>query len=608
MLKIKEFTLLYFLHKHFVSVIGWLYLFGVVASGLAAFFDSIGLIAIVSLIQIDDVQGSSNYILGIVTAIKTYLQMNGILAGVTNEVFYISLFLSFFSLKTVLIAAMLIVLSRFKNFYMLKCRQKFYGTIQKNSHQTIQNVGLDRMVNVGTEHINQSGMCFNFFMHFQAQFFSVIVYTIFMLNYISTAFFYIVILVVGVSLIYVKFGKIISENSFVVSTRNDNLTSWIIQLFTSIKSLKFGPGATTFVRKLHESSRIVKDRTNVMDTIAAWLFAIREPIILACVLIILTADGFDSQKTIVALIVEKIPLIFVLYRMFNASIRAQQYLNNALAKYGNVKSLADTFSILEVDNEPENHKKSESVRRTEKIKLVDLLIYTDEVRQKVLLSANDITICNKSRTLILGSSGSGKTSFVDALLKINRNISGKIDFKDALNQSITDEVLARDVSYVEQRSQLFTGSVLFNITFSEDQDTIDQELLKTSLRVSCLDHDFLNSNLTLSTILGDRERQLSGGQQQRLAIARAIYSQAPILIFDEVTSGFDNELADKFVERLVNHSKSDFIFYISHRLLSEQLQYFTDVLLISDGDVQHINLRETKIRKDDGSRIWQYLT
>lgn len=607
MFKSEKILLLYNLQKHFLSITGWLYLLGVMASGFAAFFDSIGLIAIVSLLQVDNFQNDTSYILDMILSIKHFVKEIGLFANASDEFFYTILFLTFFALKSLLIASMLMILAGFKNSYMYKCRVKFYNAVQSTDHNKIQTVGLDRMVNVGTEHINQSGLCYNFFMHFQAQLVSIIVYSIFILNFLSVTFLYAAILILCIIMVYIYFGKIISENSKIVSKSNDYLTSWMIQLFSSIKSLKFGPGARMFIEQLKDTSQVVRKHTNKIDFIAAWLFALREPFILVCIFIIIVTKMHNAQVSVVSIIIEQLPLVFVLYRMFNSAIRGQQYLNNALSKYGNAQTVSNTFLILDEKLNQNHFSGNKKKPEMYNINIRDLIVYPDNQKRNAIGKLKNLNLKANSRILILGDSGSGKTSFVDTLLKINLNGSGIVDFRDASDNLIRDNMVHRSISYVEQKSQLFSGSVLFNITFNDNMANINKILLDEAIKVSCLDRDLLKHNLTLSTFVGDRARQLSGGQVQRLAIARAIYSQSSILVFDEVTSGFDNELANIFNKRLAGYRDPRFIFYISHRINSGQLKYFTDALLMSEGEIQHYDLSNQKKLHHSISQIKQYL-
>ena len=104
------------------------------------------------------------------------------------------------------------------------------------------------------------------------------------------------------------------------------------------------------------------------------------------------------------------------------------------------------------------------------------------------------------------------------------------------------------VGYVPQTNQLFNKSILENVAFDQSLKTIDKEMAIDALRaagaMSFVD-DLPNG---VSTILSDDAMNLSGGQKQRICLARALYRQPDLLIFDEATNALDPETEAKFMK------------------------------------------------------------
>ena len=136
-----------------------------------------------------------------------------------------------------------------------------------------------------------------------------------------------------------------------------------------------------------------------------------------------------------------------------------------------------------------------------------------------------------------------------------------------------------------QDNFIFDNNILSNITyeFSSEKDNfvVDRELLKKAINYSCADEFIGNIDSPKNNInIGEKGNQLSGGQLQRIAIARAIYSNRPILIFDEISSALDDITEMKIFENLLKlKSENKTIIISSH---SKNLEKFCDQKIILD--------------------------
>lgn len=164
---------------------------------------------------------------------------------------------------------------------------------------------------------------------------------------------------------------------------------------------------------------------------------------------------------------------------------------------------------------------------------------------------------------LVGPSGSGKTTLINLLARFVEPTSGQvlIDGHEIRDWDVT--ALRRQFAWVSQDVVLFNDTIAANVALG---DAIDAERVKAALAAANL-MDFVNSQpLGIDAPVGHNGQQLSGGQRQRLAIARAIYKDAPILILDEATSALDSEserLVQTALERLMTGRTS---IVIAHRL------------------------------------------
>ena len=124
--------------------------------------------------------------------------------------------------------------------------------------------------------------------------------------------------------------------------------------------------------------------------------------------------------------------------------------------------------------------------------------------------------------------------------------------------------LKHNFGYVSQQSILFDESILFNITLKQDSDPEDDARLIKVLETVNLTN-FLNSIPDgVKTIIGEKALKISGGQKQRITIARAIYNDPEIIIFDEATSELDAQNEKEIFTKIMKDYKNKTLIFISH--------------------------------------------
>lgn len=159
---------------------------------------------------------------------------------------------------------------------------------------------------------------------------------------------------------------------------------------------------------------------------------------------------------------------------------------------------------------------------------------------------------------VVGPSGSGKSTLINILLKVFDNYEGNIFVNGNELKDISRSDYYKKISYIQQDSFLFRGSVKENIEFDAD----DENKLQESIQLA---------HLKVNNVLDGVESQgknFSGGEKQRISIARALYKDADLIILDEFTSALDLEVEKEIVEDINNNvSKDKIIIIITHRKL-----------------------------------------
>ncbi|CAN1134080.1 ABC transporter B family member 29, chloroplastic [Linum perenne] len=180
---------------------------------------------------------------------------------------------------------------------------------------------------------------------------------------------------------------------------------------------------------------------------------------------------------------------------------------------------------------------------------------------------------------LIGPSGGGKTTLVKLLLRLYDPLSGGILLDNRNIQNIHLESL--------RKHTIFSGTIAENIGYQDLTSEIDMEKVKMAARNANADEFIRMLPNGYETSVGPRGSSLSGGQKQRLAIARAIYQDAAILILDEATSALDSKselLVRQALERL---TKNHTVLVIAHRL--ETVLMANRILLLDKGELQEIS-------------------
>jgi ATP-binding cassette, subfamily B, bacterial MsbA len=189
------------------------------------------------------------------------------------------------------------------------------------------------------------------------------------------------------------------------------------------------------------------------------------------------------------------------------------------------------------------------------------LSYRDDAA--AALSDVNLTITAGETVALVGPSGAGKTSLVNLLPRFLEPTQGDVLLDGVPLREWRIDALRRQFALVSQDVILFNASVTANVALG---DVVDRERVQAALQSAHLLEFALALPQGLDTVLGHNANQLSGGQRQRLAIARAIYKDAPVLILDEATSALDSESERAVQDALQVLMRGRTTLVIAHRL------------------------------------------
>lgn len=182
---------------------------------------------------------------------------------------------------------------------------------------------------------------------------------------------------------------------------------------------------------------------------------------------------------------------------------------------------------------------------------------------------------------IVGPSGAGKTSLVNLIARFYDPQEGSVkidgvDLKDVTLQSLRDQI-----GIVTQEMLLFNDTAKANIAYGSKGFSEDD--VAKAAKIANAHNFIMNMPEQYNTVVGERGFRISGGERQRLAIARAVFKNPPILIFDEATSQLDTE-SEKYVQEAIDRlMKGRTVFVIAHRLST--IKHASRIIVLDRGRV-----------------------
>lgn len=213
-----------------------------------------------------------------------------------------------------------------------------------------------------------------------------------------------------------------------------------------------------------------------------------------------------------------------------------------------------------------------------------------------------LTIPSGQKIALVGSSGAGKSTFVNLLMRLFNLTDGKILIDNIDISDISQKNLREQIAFVPQDPVLFHRSLMENIRYGRRNAT-DEEVKIAAQMANC--DDFIGRLPEgYNTYVGERGVKLSGGERQRVAIARAILKNAPILVLDEATSALDSESELLIRDALHNLIQNKTTIVIAHRLST--IREMDRIIVIEKGKIIEDDNHEELINKKDGvyQKLW----
>ena len=252
------------------------------------------------------------------------------------------------------------------------------------------------------------------------------------------------------------------------------------------------------------------------------------------------------------------------------------------------------FEVLDTEPKTKNHPQAirmDSLR--DKITFQNISFSYDSSDKEVLSNINFEVKAGEIVALV-GPSGAGKSTLMDLLPRFYDPTSGEIRIDGIDLKKIDLRSLRNLMGIVTQETILFNDTIWNNIAYGHAHAS--KEEVESSARAANAHQFIMDMPQEYQTIIGDRGVKISGGERQRLAIARALFKNPPVLIFDEATSSLDTEseaLVQEAIDRLM---KGRTVFVIAHRLST--IQNADKIVVLDDGKIIQMGNHNTLVQKE----------
>jgi ATP-binding cassette subfamily B protein len=253
--------------------------------------------------------------------------------------------------------------------------------------------------------------------------------------------------------------------------------------------------------------------------------------------------------------------------------------------------LAEVHNLEEEEPEPEV--KVRKLPDKKDIYFNSLSYQYEGPRSPFALKDIDLFVEENKITAIVGTSGSGKTTLLKMLLGFYQPVAGEILIGDLRLSNLSLKVWRSKVGAVMQDGFLFPGTIAFNI--APGSEDINEERLIKAVEIANIKGFIESLPLGYNTKIGANGHGLSEGQKQRLLIARVIYKDPDIIIFDEATNSLDANNEKVIVENLTEFFEGKTVIVVAHRLST--VRNADKIVVLDSGRIIESGTHESLIGK-----------
>ena len=361
---------------------------------------------------------------------------------------------------------------------------------------------------------------------------------------------------------------------------NTSLFMSINEAFGAVKEIKIGGLEKTYIERFSDPAIVVARKEAYAGILAQlpryFLEAITFGGVILMVLYLMVEKGsFNNALPLISL------FVFAGYRLLPSLQSIYSSFNQITFVSTAVNSLyADLNSLTKIDTTKDINKIS-----LDKSIVLKQVYYNYPNSSKTALRNINIHIPARTTVGLMGATGSGKTTTIDIIIGLLEAQKGTLEVDGKIITKNNSRNWQSSIGYVPQHIFLADDSVAANIALGTKSNNINYEAVEKSSKTANL-HEFVINELPnqYQTKVGDRGIRLSGGQRQRIGIARALYHNPSVIIFDEATSSLDTNTEKLVMNAIEKISQNKTIILIAHRLST--LKNCDKIFLMEKGEIK----------------------
>ena len=339
----------------------------------------------------------------------------------------------------------------------------------------------------------------------------------------------------------------------------ENILKFLREGFSSIREIKIYNLKKFFTKRYREEGQKTVSLSifiNLMASLPKVIFELFAVVLFVLLVLYTSSVQKDFNQIIPTLSL----LVLSIYRIAPSVIRILQNFQRIKHYMPSFYNIYSAFNINNDQVESESNDLDKNFN-FENIELSKIFFHYNQ--NEAILENISLKIEKKSRILIQGKSGCGKSTFLDILCGLALPTKGEIFINESKANEIDKKNLLSKVSYVSQAPFLLDSDLASNIALGMGENHDLEKIIKI-LKIVELDNFIENlSNKSLYR-LGEGGSLISGGQKQRVAIARALFFEPQILILDEATNSIDYETEIKILKNIIDEYPDLTIIKVSH--------------------------------------------
>ena len=398
-----------------------------------------------------------------------------------------------------------------------------------------------------------------------------------------------IVLLIGISI-----QPFLSRVSDDIGNHNQEKQSILVETISGIESVKVLGGGDLVKNRWEQAATEHSSSSRVSRTLAAIATNAAQSAQQICLVgivfygVFLVSDGTVSMGAMVAAVL-----------LSSRTLAPLAQIANLFGRFNNAKTAYQRLSgfMEETQDAADALEKNASIRRPELGNLEFRAVKFRYPMQEVdtLLDIN-LQINKGEKVAVLGRNGSGKTTLVKLASGLFGSTDGIVMYDGVDSKQIHNDDLSRSIGIVLQDVQLFSGSILENITMG--REGISEQDIVDAAKVTGLDEFLGKVPGGYEMMLQDKGNGLSGGQRQAIAITRAIVHKPTHYIFDEPTSAMDMNSEQYFIRNFKEIYQDTTLIVVSHRMPLVNL--VDRIIVMDDGKIVDDGPREGIIKKLQG--------